>query len=283
MRINVVYASRDPNRAGVILEALSGNGMSVTVAQKAKEVLGLLAHRGCDLLIVGQRLVDEEGLSLVKTLRARGPSRQLPIVALVEHGDSPAPGDRPKTSYAFYGQKTAETMRKFSAAPSPARPAPQAPSGAAAGFTHGPASLRLAFFQAGADECLSLNWDVAECLARIKAVLRRTQVNTQEEILKMGGIELNLTSYTLHVSGKKVPLTSKELDLLYVFLSSANRVLSRPYLIERVWGYNYFGSPRTVDVHVRRLREKLGSAARFITTIPCVGYKLIPPGSDMRR
>ena len=54
-------------------------------------------------------------------------------------------------------------------------------------------------------------------------------------------------------------------------------------LIERVWGYNYFGSPRTVDVHVRRLREKLGAAARFITTIPCVGYKLIPPGAGLRR
>jgi two-component system alkaline phosphatase synthesis response regulator PhoP len=101
----------------------------------------------------------------------------------------------------------------------------------------------------------------------------------QEELLKMGPIELNLTSYTLRVNGKNVPLTSKELDLLYVFLSSPNRVLSRPYLIERVWGYNYFGSPRTVDVHVRRLREKLGKAARYITTVPCVGYKLIPPGS----
>ena len=142
---------------------------------------------------------------------------------------------------------------------------------------------RLAFFQAGADECLLLSWDAAECLARIKAVLRRTQVNAAEELIKMGEIELNLTSYTLHISGKRVPLTSKELDLLYVFLSSANRVLSRPYLIERVWGYNYFGSPRTVDVHVRRLREKLGVAAKYITTIPCVGYKLIPPGGEMRR
>jgi two-component system alkaline phosphatase synthesis response regulator PhoP len=141
----------------------------------------------------------------------------------------------------------------------------------------------LAFFQAGADECLSLNWDVAECLARIKAVLRRMQTTPQEELIKMGEIELNLTSYTLHISGRKVALTSKELDLLYVFLSSANRVLSRPYLIERVWGYNYFGSPRTVDVHVRRLREKLGSAARYVTTIPCVGYKLVPPGAGMRR
>lgn len=277
MRINVVFASRDPNRAGVILEALGSSGMSVTVAQKAKEVLGLLAHRGCDLLLVGQKLMDDEGLNLVKTLRSRGPSRQLPIIAVVEHGDAPAFPDKQKSAYALFAQRTADTMKRFD----PAISRNSAPQPGA--YASDRVSLRLAFFQAGADECLSLNWDVAECLARIKAVMRRTQVNPTEEVLKMGEIELNLTSYTLHVAGKKVNLTSKELDLLYVFLSSANRVLSRPYLIERVWGYNYFGSPRTVDVHVRRLREKLGPAARFITTIPCVGYKLIPPGAELRR
>ena len=259
MRTSVVYGSREPNRAAVILEALQAAGMTVTVAQKAKEVQGLLAHRGCDLLILGQKLVDEDGVDLVKQLRAKGPARQMPIVALVEHAATPS-----KHAYALFGRS--------------------GPSSAPAkDSAKDKVSLRLAFFQAGADECLSLNWDAAECLARIKAVLRRTQVNASEEIINMGEIELNLTSYTLHISKKRVPLTSKELDLLYVFLSSANRVLSRPYLIERVWGYNYFGSPRTVDVHVRRLREKLGVAAKYITTIPCVGYKLVPPGGEMRR
>lgn len=266
MRVNVVYASREPNRAAVILEALQGAGMSVTVAQRAKEVHGLLAHRGCDLLLVGQKLVDEDGVEFVKSLRTKGPAKQLPIVALVEHADQPAASAAPtKHAYALFGR----------GGPAQAASAPASAKDRV--------SLRLAFFQAGADECLSLNWDTAECLARIKAVLRRTQATAPEELIKMGEIELNLTSYTLHVSGKRVPLTSKELDLLYVFLSSANRVLSRPYLIERVWGYNYFGSPRTVDVHVRRLREKLRDAARYITTIPCVGYKLVPPGGDLRR
>ncbi len=266
MRLNVVYASREPNRAAVILEAVAANGLAVTVAQKAKELLGLLANRSCDLLLVGSRLVDEDGVVMVKTLRARGPTKQLPIIAVVEHADAPAasPAVITRPAYAGYFAKTAP-------------PSAIAPPGSRA------SSLRLEFFQAGADECLSLNWDAAECVARIKAVLRRTQTTASEEIIKLGPVELNLTSYTLHVSGKRVALTSKELDLLYVFLSSANRVLSRPYLIERVWGYNYFGSPRTVDVHVRRLREKLGSAARYITTIPCVGYKLVPPGAEMRR
>jgi len=278
MRVNVVYASREPNRAAVILEAMAANGLSVTVAQKSKELLGLLSNRSCELLLIGQRLVDEDGVAMVKTLRSRGPTKQLPIIALVEHADAPAAPAAPvRPAYANYFAKSQ---------PSPAI----APPGSRG------ASVRLEFFQAGADECLSLDQDVAECVARIKAVLtrvmtkpqeeavlRRTQVNASEEIIKMGPIELNLTSYTLHVSGKRVALTSKELDLLYVFLSSSNRVLSRPYLIERVWGYNYFGSPRTVDVHVRRLREKLGAAARFITTIPCVGYKLVPPGTELRR
>jgi DNA-binding response OmpR family regulator len=266
MRVNVVYASREPNRAAVILEALQGAGVSVTVAQRAKEVHGLLAHRGCDLLLIGSKLADEDGVEFVRGVRTKGPSKQLPIVALVEHADAPASALVPtKHAYALFGKG-----------------GPSAPA-AAAVSSKDRVSLRLAFFQAGADECLSLNWDAAECLARIKAVLRRTQASAPEELIKMGEIELNLTSYTLHVSGKRVPLTSKELDLLYVFLSSANRVLSRPYLIERVWGYNYFGSPRTVDVHVRRLREKLGVAAKYITTIPCVGYKLVPPGAELRR
>lgn len=267
MRVNVVYASREPNRAAVILEALQAGGMSVTIAHRAKEVQGLLAHRGCDLLLVGQKLIDEDGVEFVKQLRAKGPGRQMPIVAVVEHADAPAANLTPtKHAYALFG-----------------RSGPAAGGASTGASAKDKISLRLAFFQAGADECLSINWDTAECLARIKAVMRRTQVNASEEVIKMGEIELNLTSYTLHVAGKRVPLTSKELDLLYVFLSSANRVLSRPYLIERVWGYNYFGSPRTVDVHVRRLREKLGVAAKYITTIPCVGYKLVPPGAEMRR
>lgn len=270
MRVNIVYAARDPNRAGTLLEAVSRSGLSVTLAQRSKEVLSLLSQRSCDLLMVGAQLADEDGISLVKSLRSRGPTRQLPIVALVEHVEAAAGG----TSSFAGGFVTATGHMRSHAGSAPQAPAPAAPA---------KVSTRVAFFQAGADECLSLNQDVAECIARIKAVLRRTLSNPSEEILKMGGIELNLTSYTLHVNGKEVPLTSKELDLLYVLLSSPNRVLSRPYLIERVWGYNYFGSPRTVDVHVRRLREKLAKEAKLIHTIPCVGYKLIPPGSELRR
>lgn len=266
MRINIVYAARDPNRAGTLLEAVARSGFTLTTAQRGKEVMGLLGQRSCDVLIVAAQLADEEGLSLLKSLRSRGPTRQLPIIALLEHDAGAA-----APPIAGFGTAAGQIRRDH--APAPGAPAP----------TAGKVSLRLAFFQAGADECLMLNQDIAESVARIKAVLRRTMTNPAEEVIKTGPVELNLTSYTLHVNGKEVPLTSKELDLLYVLLSSPNRVLSRPYLIERVWGYNYFGSPRTVDVHVRRLREKLGKAAKLIHTIPCVGYKLMPPGAELSR
>ena len=277
MRINAVFASRDPNRAGVLLEAISRSGLSVTVAQRLKEVQGLLSQRGCDLLLVGAQLTDEDGVQLVKTLRSKGPTRQLPIIAVLdplEGTTTNSSGGAPSPHSPGGLVSATGTMRL--------RPAFAGAPAAPAQNSNKP-SLRLAFFQAGADECLMLNQDVVECLARIKAVMRRTSTNSSEEVIKTGPIELNLTSYTLHVGGKEVLLTSKELDLLYVFLSSPNRVLSRPYLIERVWGYNYFGSPRTVDVHVRRLREKLGKAANLIHTIPCVGYKLVPPGGELQR
>ena len=162
MRTSVVYGSREPNRAAVILEALQGAGMTVTVAQKSKEVSGLLAHRGCDLLIVGQKLVDEDGVEFVRALRAKGPARQMPIIALIEHSELPAAAAAPsKHAYALFGRSGP------AAAP-------------AASSAKDKVSLRLAFFQAGADECLLLSWDAAECLARIKAVLRRTQVNAAE-------------------------------------------------------------------------------------------------------
>ena len=273
MRINAVFASRDPNRAAVLLEAISRSGLSVTVAQRLKEVQGLLSQRGCDLLLVGAQLTDEEGVALVKTLRARGQTRQLPIIAVLDPLEGSATNSGPQHSPGGLVSATGTMRLRPAFAGAPAATSPNS----------GKPSLRLAFFQAGADECLMLNQDVVECMARIKAVMRRTTSNSSEEVIKTGPIELNLTSYTLHVQGKEVLLTSKELDLLYVFLSSPNRVLSRPYLIERVWGYNYFGSPRTVDVHVRRLREKLGKAASLIHTIPCVGYKLVPPGGELQR
>jgi two-component system alkaline phosphatase synthesis response regulator PhoP len=227
---------------------LSRQGYSVLTAHKAREVMGLLAEKSFDLLIMGQNLADEEGLSFLKNLRAK--NKTLPVIALLESPDTyldHMPSGLTAEAFHLHGSSGAPKI-----------------------------TYKLAFFQLGADECLSCNQDLHESMARIRAVVRRTAAVQPEELIKMGEVELNMSSYTVKIANKEITVTAKEFDLLYVFLSSPNRVLSRPYLIERVWGYNYFGSPRTVDVHVRRLRSKMGKAARYVHTVPCVGYKLVP-------
>jgi DNA-binding response OmpR family regulator len=200
--------------------------------------------------MIGQNLADEEGLAFLKNLRAK--NKNIPVIAVLESPDT-----------ILDHMPSGITMQTLM---------PHGPAGREAPKI----SYKLAFFQLGADEVLAYNQDLHESIARIRAVVRRTASVQPEEVLKLNEVELNMSSYTVCIGGKEITVTAKEFDLLYVFLSSPNRVLSRPYLIERVWGYNYFGSPRTVDVHVRRLRSKMGKAARYVHTVPCVGYKLVP-------
>ena len=172
MKINAIYASREPNRAAVLIEALSASQFAVSVAQKSKEVLGQLSKQNASLLLIGEKLLDCDGVSFVKNLRAKGAYKQMPVVAVVEHGEAQAAAPQ-RSAYAAFGKKPVDAIRvKFSG------------EGASNGVTasvSSQASIRLAFFNAGADECLSLNWDAAECVARIKALLRRTQTAPSEE------------------------------------------------------------------------------------------------------
>lgn len=253
MKINVIFASKDFSRASLILEMLNRQGYSVLTAHKSREVMGMLTEKTFDLVIIGQNLSDEEGLVFLKNLRSK--NKNIPVIAMLESPDTYLE-HMPAGLSADVLSPHGHTAHGVAQAPK--------------------ISYKLAFFQLGADECLSYNQDLHESVARIRAVVRRTVVSQPDEVLKLNEIELNMSSYTVRISGKEITVTAKEFDLLYVFLSSPNRVLSRPYLIERVWGYNYFGSPRTVDVHVRRLRSKMGKAAKYVHTVPCVGYKLVP-------
>ncbi len=250
MKINIIFASKDLSRASLIIEMLSRQGYAVATATRAREVMGMLGEKSFDMVMIGQALADEDGLVFIRNLRAK--NKNIPVIAVLESPDA-------ILSHVPSGL-TLDTLVQHGSA---GREAPKI-------------SYKLAFFQLGADECLSYSQDLHESVARVRAVARRTVTVQQDEVLKMSEIELNMSSYTVLINKKEITVTAKEFDLLYVFLSSPNRVLSRPYLIERVWGYNYFGSPRTVDVHVRRLRSKMGKAAGYIHTVPCVGYKLVP-------
>ena len=130
----------------------------------------------------------------------------------------------------------------------------------------------------GADDFVVKPFDLKELSARVKAVLRRYQTHStqnDDEIIKFENIEISLQKYELKLAGKSVDIPPKELELLYFLASNYNRVFTRDQLLDKVWGFDYLGDSRTVDVHVKRLREKLEGVSDkwFLQTVWGVGYK----------
>jgi two-component system alkaline phosphatase synthesis response regulator PhoP len=126
----------------------------------------------------------------------------------------------------------------------------------------------------GADDYITKPFGVMEFISRVKAVLRRTNPQPSLSILSLGRLSMNIESHLVLVDGKEVILTFKEFELLKYMLKNIGIVLSRDKLLEKVWGYDYEGETRTVDVHIRSLRQKLGEAGSIIETIRGVGYKI---------
>ena len=135
---------------------------------------------------------------------------------------------------------------------------------------------RITGLEMGADDYLVKPFEMKELMARINAVLRRTEIpDDTKKRLTFDKLVINLDRYELTVDGVKVATPPKELELLYHLASTPNRVYTRNQLLDEVWGFDYFGDSRTVDVHVKRLREKLEnvSANWSLKTVWGVGYK----------
>ncbi len=140
---------------------------------------------------------------------------------------------------------------------------------------------RVLGLEMGADDYVSKPFSPRELLARVKAVLRRGQPGdaAAAEKLKFPGLEIQTDTRKVLVDGQEVKITPKEFDLLYYLAQNPRRFYSREKLLEAVWGYDYFGEDRTVDVHIRRLRAKL-SPHDYLTTVWGVGYQLNPPPEE---
>lgn len=126
----------------------------------------------------------------------------------------------------------------------------------------------------GADDYLAKPFGMMEMISRIKAVLRRTGSKKETKTIKIGNLELNLETYVVLVNNKQIPLTLKEYKLLHTFMENPGRVFTRDQLLELIWGVDYIGETRTVDVHIGTLRTKLGECGSYIETVRGVGYRM---------
>ena len=137
---------------------------------------------------------------------------------------------------------------------------------------------KITGLKTGADDYVTKPFEMRELLARIEAVLRRTDRNSEQPKVRrlvFDKLIIDMDAFELTVGGKKVDTPPKEMELLYYLASSPNRVYTRNQLLDEVWGFDYFGDSRTVDVHVKRLREKLEGVSESWTlkTVWGVGYK----------
>jgi len=128
----------------------------------------------------------------------------------------------------------------------------------------------------GADDYITKPFSVRELIARAKAILRRTTVKYEENNFKFGDITIDFQKHEVKKQGEKIELTLKEFELLEILIKNKGRVMTRDFLLDKIWGYEYVGETRTVDVHVRHLRQKIEKDDKnplYIQTIRGIGYK----------
>lgn len=126
----------------------------------------------------------------------------------------------------------------------------------------------------GADDYIAKPFGIMELVARVKALLRRTESGKREKEYNIGTLSVNVDKHIVKVAGENISLTLKEFELLNLLLENRNIVLTRDKILETIWGYNFDGETRTVDVHIRTLRAKLKEAGNLINTVRGIGYKI---------
>lgn len=137
----------------------------------------------------------------------------------------------------------------------------------------GDESDELNGFDLGVDEYISKPFSPKILVARIEAILRRSNKMTEEENIDVGGILIDKVAHLVTVDGERVDLSYKEFELLSYFVENAGIALSREKILNHVWNYDYFGDARTIDTHVKKLRNKMGTKGEYIKTIWGMGYK----------
>lgn len=206
---------------------LQSVGMEAQGCGSGRELFALLEKQVPELIVLDIMLPDEDGVSILRRLRADKCYANIPVIMATAKGS------------------------EFD---------------------------KVKGLDSGADDYIAKPFGMLEMVARIKAVLRRCAAprlsEDEEETIRIGRLEVNQMEHKVSVGGSEVVLTLKEYELLRKFLQHPGIVFSRDKLLNDIWGYEFSGETRTVDVHIRTLRQKLGDAGELIETIRGVGYRM---------
>ena len=213
----------DKSIRDLIVYALGSGGFEAHGMCDGKELFQALSKEIPDLILLDIMLPGEDGISILKRLRASGRTKSVPVIMLTA--------------------KSAEYDKVLG-------------------------------LDSGADDYITKPFGVMEPIARVKAVLRRIGPKERNPQLTVGDVTINVDKHQVLANGKEITLTLKEFELLRYLMENVGLVLTRDKVLETVWGYEYEGETRTVDVHIRTLRQKLGEYGSMIETVRGVGYRI---------
>lgn len=219
----IYFLEDDPNILNFTSYALKNSGFEVSCFERPSLFWEALKNRVPDLVLLDIMLPEEDGLKILKTLRANTNTKDIPVILLTAKG----------TEYD-----------------------------------------KVIGLDSGADDYVAKPFGIMELISRIKALLRRTQSSHSNTEYRIGSLYINPKKHIVKADGQEVALTFKEFELLCLLAENAGAVYTRDEILQKIWGFEFDGESRTVDVHIRTLRTKLGDAGNLIETVRGMGYKI---------
>lgn len=220
----IYYAEDDRSIRELVIYTLRNTGFEAEGFENGTDLINAVKNKKPELVLLDIMLPDEDGISILRTIRSDISTAALPVIMVTAKG----------TEYD-----------------------------------------RITGLDCGADDYITKPFGIMEMISRIKAVLRRTRnSNSNDDCLVYKNIKINRTMHIVTVNDIPVELTLKEYELLSALIKNKGVVLTRDKLLEKIWGYDFDGETRTVDVHIRTLRSKLGESGDVIETVRGVGYRI---------
>ena len=208
----------------LMIYTLNASGFRAVGFENSREFYAALADDTPELIMLDIMLPGEDGISILKRLKADARTADIPVIMATAKGNE-------------YD--------------------------------------KVIGLDLGADDYLAKPFGMMEMASRVRAVLRRSgRAAEKQQLIRVGGLEMNLGEHIVTADGIRIQLTLKEFELLHTFMTSPVRAFTREQLLSSVWSEDFLGETRTVDVHVGTLRQKLGSCGKYIRTVRGVGYKL---------